>query len=611
MKPLAKAFIIVALATCALFASIFGFFFYRDNFSTHYPIKVLSALSFRAGEIPFWNFADAGGQPLAGNPNTLTFYPDNILYLFLPAHVAFNLHFLIHLAAAYFIIRALTRSTFAASLYVMSGIAISATAFYNLIVAVAMIPLAFLGASRRSPLLLGIAFGLLALAGEPVMILGAALSVAILALDRIPIRSWALAVLIAFVTASPLLIAYSEIAREVERSVGMSSRTVLNASLHPIRIVELFAGPVIGVLNDPGAQFRARLFSTIFLGFIAVPALFRRSRHVVVAAVMLFFALGRFNPIIAALVDAFPSMRIVRFPEKLALPMTVAIVVLAAGYFRETRWKKIWIAVTFAPLLATAIRATPIDWFSPYSRTMQPPTRAYITTTIHAAAMPARLEYRLRALAPEPLFGATEGVWYAINPSPEGMHSLRSRMVLERFAVATPLIRDQYLRIMSCSVAGALPWTFFPKRAVVAPDIYAEAAATERLGDLTTVVAPEDVPISPGRVLKYRQEGQRTLIDVQSPQPAVLFVNQTWFHAWDARADGRVLRTVPLDIDRLGVIVPAGTSHIELRFGRHRTAVAVAWLLSSVALLLCAFVELRDRRTREIERAGDEDRPLV
>ena len=571
---------------------------------------MLSALSFRAGEIPYWNFADAGGQPLAGNPNTLTFYPDNILYLFLPAHVAFNLHFLIHLAAAFFIIRTLTRSNFAAALYAMSGIAISATAFYNLIVAVAMIPLAFLGASRRSPLLLGIAFGLLALAGEPVMILGAALSIAILALDRVPIRSWLLAVAITFAVASPQLIAYAEIAREVERSAGMSSRTVLNASLHPIRILELFAGPVIGVLNDPGGPFRARLFSTIFLGFIAAPALFRRSRHVVVAAVMLFFALGRFNPVIAALVDAWPSIRIVRFPEKFALPMIVAIVVLAADYFRETRWKKVWIAVTFAPLLATAIRATPIDWFAPYSRTMQAPARAYISTTIHAAAMPARVEYRLRALASEPLFGATEGVWYVINPSPEGMHALRSRMVLERFNFAPGLIREQYLRIMGSGVPGALPWAFFPTRAVVAHDIYAEAAATERLGDLTTVVAPASVTVGPGRVLSYRQEGQRTLIDVETPRPALLFVNQTYFQSWDVRANGRAVPTVPLDIDRLGVIVPAGTSHIELRFGRHHIAVALAWILSSAALLACALVELRNRRPREIERTGDENRSL-
>ena len=131
------------------------------------------------------------------------------------------------------------------------------------------------------------------------------------------------------------------------------------------------------------------------------------------------------------------------------------------------------------------------------------------------------------------------------------------------------------------------------------------------LGDLKTVVAPADVPVSAGRVLNYKQQGQRTLIDVESSQPAVLFVNQTYFHAWDARADGRVLPTVPLDIDRLGVIVPAGTSHVELRFGRHHAVVALAWLFSSAALLLCAFVEFRNRRSGEIERAGDEDRSLL
>src|SRR6185503_1635080 len=280
----------VALLVAAAVVAQFGFFFFRDNLSTHYPIKVVSAQVFRSGEIPYWNFADAGGQPLAGNPNTLTFYPDNILYLFLPAHVAFNLHFFLHLIAAFFIMRWLTRSDFGAAMYALSGIAISATAFYNLIVAVAMIPLAFLGAKQRSPFILGIAFGLLALAGEPVMIVGATISVAILAIDVIPIRIWFVAVVIALVIASPQLIAYADIAREVERSVGMSATTVLNASLHPIRILEVFVGPILGVLNSPGGgEFRARLFSTIFLGFIAAPALLRRSRYTIVAAVMLFF----------------------------------------------------------------------------------------------------------------------------------------------------------------------------------------------------------------------------------------------------------------------------------------------------------------------------------
>ena len=54
-------FLLLGAVFIALVAT-FGFFFFRDNFSTHYPIKVLSAAAFRSAEIPWWNFADGGGQ---------------------------------------------------------------------------------------------------------------------------------------------------------------------------------------------------------------------------------------------------------------------------------------------------------------------------------------------------------------------------------------------------------------------------------------------------------------------------------------------------------------------------------------------------------------------
>src|SRR5436190_137676 len=224
-----RSAVLLLLAAFCLLLSALGLFFHRDNFSTHYPIKVISASAFRAGEIPWWNPFDGGGQPLAGNPNTLTFYPDNFLYLLLPAHVAFNLHFLLHLIAAWFAMRALSRSPWSGWLYVLSGVAISATAFYNLIVAIAVIPFAFWAAPRR--------------------------------------------------------------------------------------IIEMILGPWIRI-DDP------HLFLTLFIGIIAIPALWQRSRYVAIAAVSLFFALGRFNPLFAGAVNAIPQLRILRFPEKFAIPMT-------------------------------------------------------------------------------------------------------------------------------------------------------------------------------------------------------------------------------------------------------------------------------------------------
>ena len=607
--------LVVAATAVSVVVAIGGFFFFRDNFSTHYPIKVLSAESFRSFEIPWWNFADGGGQPLAGNPNTLTFYPDNVFYLFLPAHVAFNLHFLIHLAAAFVAMRALTRSTFGGALYAMSGLAISALAFYNLVVALAMIPLALLAAERRSALLLGGAFGLMLLAAEPVTLIAAALAVAVAGFRRLRIRDFVVAIAVAMVIGSPQIIAFMEIAGEVERSAAMSAQATLAASMHPSRLVEII-WPFGPVLNDAGGD-RVRLFSTLFLGLIAVPALFRRSRYLAIAALMAFLAMGRFNPVLSWIVDPVPALRIMRFPEKFALPFVAALVVLSAAYFRETRWKRTWLLITFLPLVWVAWRALPIDWFRHYrvERVIAGP-RVHRDPSIAAGTMPARAEYRLRAQHREPLFGAVAGLRYAIHPSPDRMHSLRSRMIVERFAIGRERVRQKYLRVQGAEVAGALPPAVFVSRVIPAVDIFEEASIVEsaQFDEQTTAVAPFPMPVAPARVLRYREHGQTITIDVEAAGPAALVVNQTWFSAWKATSNGEELQTAPMNVDRLGIVVPPGRSTITLRFGRHRFGVAAAWVLSSLMLLACFFakrIEIPDRRTGEIQRASDDDRPVA
>jgi hypothetical protein len=583
-----------------VFVSTVGFFFYRDNFSTHYPIKAVSAEIYRTGSIPYWNFFDAGGQPLAGNPNTLTFYPDNVLYLFLPAHVAFNLHFLLHLAIAFFAMRALTRSAFGGALYALSGLAISATAFYNLIVAVAFIPLLLWGIERRSPWIVGSALGLLALAAEPVTLLGALLAALIVGAGRFPWKSALLALFLCAVIASPQLIAYAEIAGEVERTVPMSARTALNASLHPMRLVEIFLWPIHGFLNDAGDPFRARLFSTLLVGVIAVPALFRRSRYVIVAVALLFLALGRYNPLVAAVVDNVPLTRVARYPEKLAIPLIVALVVLSADYFRRSRFKLAWLPVTFIPLLWMTWRAVPIDWFTHYDVPHLSASRVHVESRVPAGAMDARSEYRLRARALEPLFGAVAGVRYAINPSPDGMHALRSRMVVERFHSAS----QKYARL-HCNRPA-----WFVTRVIPARTIYEEASLVESpaFDETTTAVAAKSMAVTPGRVLRYRERLQSIEIDVASEGRSLLVVNQTYFRSWVARSGAKDLPTMAVDIDRLGVEVPPGNHDIVLRFGRFRAAIVAAWIASLLALLGSLFVEIRDRRTRQVDRPADEDR---
>jgi len=593
-------FLLLVAVFCALAATL-GFFFFRDNFSTHYPIKVLSAAAFRAGEIPWWNFADGGGQPLAGNPNALTFYPDNFLYLVLPAHVAFNLHFLLHLALGWWLMKALTRSRFGAWLWVFSGAAMSALCFYNLITAIVLIPLAFLGAERRNALQLGLAFGLLALAGEPVTIIATAIAVLILLTRRREdanespsasprLRVTIVSLAIAAVIAAPQLIAYSEISNEVERSRGYSAQTVLNASFDPRRLLELIAGPFIHI-DAP------HLFPSLILGLIIIPALFRRSRYTVIAAVMLFFALGSFNPIVQNLVESIDVLRIGRFPEKFALVMCAALVQLAAEYFRESKTPRIWTIVTFVPLLLWMIWTIPIDWFAPYRVAPQLPHRVF------ALSMPGgqeidRASYRERARRLEPLFGATAGLEYVLNRSGDGMHSLLSRIAAERFATTR---NRAWLRIATAPTA-------------VIPEAFGAPTITDAVNLIESgapAVAPHAFKSAPGaHMTRVIRDGQTITIDVVSSGPALVAVDQSCFRAWTARLGDRDLVIAPVNLDRLGVIVP-GSGTITLRFGRLRTAVVVAWVLSSlllVALLAALRIEKLDRRAGEIERPGDDER---
>ena len=616
---------IIAAALVLIFADR-GFFFFRDNFSTHYPMKVLSAQAFRSGQVPWWNLHDHGGQPLAANPNALTFYPDNILYLFLPAHVAFNLHFLLHFAAAFFAMRALClargatprAATFGGIVWLLSGVVVSCGAFYNLVTAVALVPLALLAVERRSSRLLAVSFGLMLLAAEPVTLVGAALAVAIAGAGRMSVRAVATAAVLALVIGSPQITALTEISSEIERTVVMSPGAMLAASVEPKRLLELVLWPFGGFLNDPGGV-RQRLFSTIFIGVIALPALWTRSRYVAIAVVCWLLAMGRFNPVVEALVTAFPSIRIMRYPEKFILPLSVALVVLIARYFDRTRFRTVWAVVTLAPLVYVAVRALPVDWFRYYVVPPGPEIRVHQPSTIHPGVAPARVEYRARAAAREYMFGAVGGLRYGVGRSPDHMHSLLTRLVADRFRVVPPELKARYLRIYGCQVPGALPMAMIVPATLPAENVTEAIIRMESpdFDERMTAVAPSALGAfrsAPAAVTSYVEKGQTIEIGVRASGVALLLVNQTYYDGWRARSGDRELDLVPLDVDRLGVLVPAGDHLVTLSFGRKRPLVLAAWAGSMLLLIVSAFprrVEKLDGRTGEIERAADEDGPRI
>ncbi len=122
--------------------------FLRDTFNAHLPMKWSEAEALRRGTIPLIDPWRAGGQPLAGNPNAVPFYPDNALYLTASPIWALNAHFWLHLLLAPFAFAWMARSLglkrepawAAAVCYTVSGFFLSHLSFYNLIAGATLAP---------------------------------------------------------------------------------------------------------------------------------------------------------------------------------------------------------------------------------------------------------------------------------------------------------------------------------------------------------------------------------------------------------------------------------------------------------------------------------------
>ncbi len=195
-------------------------FFFRDVFTVHLPYKAFGTKALESGSIPAFNPTWGLGQPFRGNPDTLPFYPDNLLYLVLPFWSAFNLHYVLHwllaLLAMGVLARALGLKPWAALLaaltYAGCGWMFSALTFYNIVTFTAWWPLVLAGTAlggRRGIALGGIACGLALLSGAPML---AALGIVPLALVAVGKWGWKKGLLTAFVIgAAGLVVALPQI----------------------------------------------------------------------------------------------------------------------------------------------------------------------------------------------------------------------------------------------------------------------------------------------------------------------------------------------------------------------------------------------------------------
>ena len=328
--------------------------YFRDVFHSHLPWKAFGAAELRSGNIPAFNPTWAMGQVFRGNPNTVSLYPGNVLYLVLPFWPAFNLHYALHWLLAAIAMFALARglglspaaAVLAGLCYGGSGYLLAALTFYNLLTVVAWWPLAILGATRggtRGIALGALACGMALLGGEPVTALLGVVPMAVVAIERLGTRrglvsTGAVAVLGALVALPQLVATWRVVGFSFRGSHGVLASQASFYSFDPRRLLELvvpfpFGHP--GQFGPNGIEAWGVLdhlpyFFSIYPGIVALAIgtlAWRSSRRLVVLAAI-GFALAWMLGLSGELLVRFGG-GLFRSPEKLLLWPALVLPLLA------------------------------------------------------------------------------------------------------------------------------------------------------------------------------------------------------------------------------------------------------------------------------------------
>ena len=341
----------------------------RDVLNTHLEMKVAQAEAMREGRLALVDRYRAGGQPLAGNPNAVPFYPDNLLYLIAPVLWALNAHFWLHWLVAPLAMYWLARewglereAAWAAGVfYATSGYFLSQLTFLNLVAVTALAPALIAAAlaarrSRWAGAAFGALWGLLLVGGEPNMAgLSLLLALAAVAAQGAPRRVyWSLALggALGTLAAAPQLV---ELLRILPLSFrghqGYSSDAATAQSFDPRQAIEWLLPFPFGrpdLLSQGGFWGSAYYggnppyFLSLYPGFLALALVLAAGRPRArgewwswgLVAGGLFLALGRYNPLLSAVFEV-PALRAFRYPIKFWLLVGIGASLLAAVSFEH------------------------------------------------------------------------------------------------------------------------------------------------------------------------------------------------------------------------------------------------------------------------------------
>ncbi len=375
-RALVPALVLALLLAFAFRGALTGRMFYlRDVSQNHYPMRLLVAERLRAGSLPLWDPYHGGGTPLLANPNNLVLHPTSLLFLALPARIAFTasvlLQYVLLSVGGYLLARAAGSgregAALAAAVMSLSGPAASLASLQNILSSAGWVPLGIwaylrgLEPGRRWALPLASACAaVVMMAGEPASLaafvalglcLGSAAPVGLG--QRRPTRdvltAFGLVLILGLTLAAAQILPARELLALSARGAGFTAAEGLKWSLPPSRILETILPRLFGdpIRLSPQAWWGRWLFEggypfllSIHLG--AIPCLLagvalcrpgrddaiRRSLGVA-AVLALLLALGGHSVLYRTLFEAVPLVRQVRYPERFLITALFPVALLA------------------------------------------------------------------------------------------------------------------------------------------------------------------------------------------------------------------------------------------------------------------------------------------
>ncbi|HSF41502.1 MAG TPA: hypothetical protein VLT87_17010 [Thermoanaerobaculia bacterium] len=339
----------------------------RDIPLFHLPLRTAFRWLVELG-VPGWNPWLHGGQPVLSNPSYAAFYPPSWLVFLVAPHYALSLLVLLHagigLAGAWALARRLGCGRGGAALaavgYAGCGALLSLLSAFTLFSSMAWFPwVLFFGDAAlfdrgpwlRPALWAGFALALQLLNGEPSTVVMSGLGLLALAAARLrpaAVARVAVPCAVGLALAAVQLLPTLGRLADSPRSGGLSAEQATVWSSPPARLVEIafprfFGDPARAQegfyfgwnLHDRDYPYVASLYPGLLLAVLGLAAILkwpvpRRGAWALAALAGAFLALGRHNPLFEAVREAVPVLSVLRFPEKFAVLLVLALLFAGA-----------------------------------------------------------------------------------------------------------------------------------------------------------------------------------------------------------------------------------------------------------------------------------------